>query len=266
MNIGSLRGAVGTPDQVADLIRRYEEVGVDQVAFVMQSGPTEHEHICAALELFGKSVLPRFTEGREERERAKAERLEPAIAAALGRREPARVLAAGYRIDEEAEVRRVERPRKPTLPGRDEVRSRVRRRGMHTVKRLVEGRSDPQLERWFGRPAQRVFFAAMARGFDPKVAQGFTGDIEFRLTQTYDQANDVTSIWTIEVRGTRARARPGPSSTRVVGIEVGAADLLRMLAGEVNPPTMLLDGRLRVHGDYGIAARIGEMFGGPSPY
>ena len=36
--LGSLRGAIGTPDQVADLIERYEASGVDQVIFVSQAG------------------------------------------------------------------------------------------------------------------------------------------------------------------------------------------------------------------------------------
>ncbi len=82
VNVGSLRGAVGTPAQVIDLIQRYESAGVDQISFVLQSGPNKHEHICESLELFGKAVLPHFTEGREEREAAKAERPAPAIEAA----------------------------------------------------------------------------------------------------------------------------------------------------------------------------------------
>ena len=51
--LGSLRGAVGTPDQVRDLVRRYEAAGVDQMIFVLQAGKNRHEHICEAIELFG---------------------------------------------------------------------------------------------------------------------------------------------------------------------------------------------------------------------
>ncbi|MFB9839026.1 LLM class flavin-dependent oxidoreductase, partial [Actinoallomurus acaciae] len=101
--IGSLRGAVGTPAQVAELVRRYEAVGVDQVIFVLQAGPNRHEHVCESLELVGEQVIPRFAEGREERERARAERLAPAVEAALARREPPR-RQAPYRIDEAAEL------------------------------------------------------------------------------------------------------------------------------------------------------------------
>jgi alkanesulfonate monooxygenase SsuD/methylene tetrahydromethanopterin reductase-like flavin-dependent oxidoreductase (luciferase family) len=88
--IGSLRGAIGTPDQVRALLRAYAEVGVDQVIFVSQAGRNRHEHICESLELFAHEVMPEFHEGEEEREKAKLERLAPAIEAALARREPAR--------------------------------------------------------------------------------------------------------------------------------------------------------------------------------
>ena len=44
--LGSLRGAIGTPDQVIDLVERYRAAGVDQVIFVQQAGPNKHEHIC----------------------------------------------------------------------------------------------------------------------------------------------------------------------------------------------------------------------------
>jgi alkanesulfonate monooxygenase SsuD/methylene tetrahydromethanopterin reductase-like flavin-dependent oxidoreductase (luciferase family) len=88
--ISSLRGAIGTPDQIRELLRTYAEVGVDQVIFVLQAGRNRHEHICESLELFAREVMPDLHEGEEEREKAKAERLAPAIEAALARRPPAR--------------------------------------------------------------------------------------------------------------------------------------------------------------------------------
>ncbi|HEX6424882.1 MAG TPA: LLM class flavin-dependent oxidoreductase [Acidimicrobiales bacterium] len=88
--IGSLRGAIGTPDQVRALLRMYADVGVDQVIFVSQAGRNRHEHICESLELFAREIMPEFQDGEVEREHAKLERLAPAIEAALARREPAR--------------------------------------------------------------------------------------------------------------------------------------------------------------------------------
>jgi alkanesulfonate monooxygenase SsuD/methylene tetrahydromethanopterin reductase-like flavin-dependent oxidoreductase (luciferase family) len=88
--IGALRGAIGTPDQVRELLRGYEEVGIDQVIFVMQAGKNRHEHICESLELFAAEVLPEFSARHDAHEKAKQERLAPAVEAALARRAPPR--------------------------------------------------------------------------------------------------------------------------------------------------------------------------------
>ena len=81
-----LRGAIGTPDQIRDYLRRYEDCGVDQVIFCSQAGKNRHEHIMESLELFGTKVLPEFMERDERRQREKATRLEPVVAAALARK------------------------------------------------------------------------------------------------------------------------------------------------------------------------------------
>jgi alkanesulfonate monooxygenase SsuD/methylene tetrahydromethanopterin reductase-like flavin-dependent oxidoreductase (luciferase family) len=91
--LGALRGAIGTPDQVRELLRGYEEAGVDQVIFVSQAGRNRHEHICESLELFAAEVMPDFAEHEPERDKAKLERLAPAMEAALARRAPAREAA-----------------------------------------------------------------------------------------------------------------------------------------------------------------------------
>src|SRR4051794_12989407 len=88
--LGSLRGAIGTPDQVRDLCRRYEAAGVDQVIFVSQAGPNRPEHIMEALELFGTGGLPEFAERADAADRAVDEKLAGAVEAALARRAPAR--------------------------------------------------------------------------------------------------------------------------------------------------------------------------------
>jgi alkanesulfonate monooxygenase SsuD/methylene tetrahydromethanopterin reductase-like flavin-dependent oxidoreductase (luciferase family) len=88
--LGALRGAIGTPDQVRELLRGYDDAGVDQVIFVSQAGRNRHEHICESLELFATEVMPDFAEHEAEREKAKLERLAPAMEAALARRSPRR--------------------------------------------------------------------------------------------------------------------------------------------------------------------------------
>ena len=82
-----LRGAVGTPDQLREFLRRYEEAGVDQLIFVMQAGKNRHEDIMASLELFGAEVLPEFKDRDEAAAEAKARELEPVIEQVLARKQ-----------------------------------------------------------------------------------------------------------------------------------------------------------------------------------
>ncbi len=100
--IGSLRGAIGTPSQIRDLLRRYEEAGIDQVIFVSQAGRNRHEHICESLELFSRTVMPEFHERETDRQREKTARLADAIERALKRREPAREADTSYTVPSSA--------------------------------------------------------------------------------------------------------------------------------------------------------------------
>ena len=94
--LGSLRGAIGTPAQIRDLVRTYEEAGVDQLIFVSQAGRNRHEHVCESLELFADQVMGEFHDRAPALEREKALRLEEAVAAALARRSPARSAPSDY--------------------------------------------------------------------------------------------------------------------------------------------------------------------------
>ncbi|MDQ1520507.1 MAG: hypothetical protein QOI55_1580, partial [Actinomycetota bacterium] len=81
-----LRGAVGTPDQVRDYLRRHEECGVDQVIFTSQAGKNQHEHIMESLELFGRDVLPEFKDRDEKHQRDKEKRLARVIDEVMARK------------------------------------------------------------------------------------------------------------------------------------------------------------------------------------
>jgi alkanesulfonate monooxygenase SsuD/methylene tetrahydromethanopterin reductase-like flavin-dependent oxidoreductase (luciferase family) len=95
-----LRGAVGTPDQVRDYLRRYEEAGVDQIIFVLQSGRNRHEHIMESIERFGHEVLPEFKDRDEKLRAEKTKALEPALEAAMRRRvDDAPPMPEDYRMD-----------------------------------------------------------------------------------------------------------------------------------------------------------------------
>ncbi len=79
-------GGIGTPEQITENMRRFEEAGVDQVVFLQQGGNNEHAHICASLELFAEVVMPAFKQRHASREQKKQEELAPYIERALARR------------------------------------------------------------------------------------------------------------------------------------------------------------------------------------
>ncbi|EKX67480.1 LLM class flavin-dependent oxidoreductase [Streptomyces ipomoeae] len=92
------RGAIGTPDQIRRFLRLHEEAGLDQAILIVQGGGMEHEHICESLELFAREVMPEFRERDEQARAQRLERLQPAIDAALARREPPRKADPDYRV------------------------------------------------------------------------------------------------------------------------------------------------------------------------
>jgi hypothetical protein len=272
--VGSLRGAIGTPEQITELVRRYEAVGVDQIVFVQQAGRNRHEHICESLELLGAEVLPAFAEEAEEGEREKAERLAPAVEAALARRDPPRAAPSDYVVDEDSDLALVRRTRRPVVqrPRRGELGRKVRRelerQGQAALARTVRGAPDRKLERRFGnRLVQRGMFTGMARRFRPISGYGFEGDILYVLDHSVDGAAPrEPARWTIRVRDGRARALAGDSPDPAVTIRVSIPDFARIAAEEVRPPELFFSGRLNVEGNFEVASRLPEMFGAPSPF
>ena len=251
--LGSLRGAIGTPDQVADLIERYEAAGVDQVIFVSQAGANRHEHICESLELFAAEVLPRFAERAPERERAKGERLAGAMERALARRAPPRVADPDYVVRADGEPTPADAARRPAA-GRDGVPERrpsARELASRTAEtafaRLVRGRSDEQLHRLFDR--------------GPGLAVDLQGDgarLRSRSGRVASRARSRTSCAVATAHGagrsgsaTAARRRaaaPPPSQPSPFAPSV--PDFVRLAAREAFAPKLLLEGALVIEGDF----------------
>lgn len=101
---------IGTPQQMREHLRGFQEAGVDQVVFIQQGGRNKHAHICESLELFASDVMPEFKEHEEERTKRKAEDLAPFIEKAMARKiwprqladdEIPTITALGRRVAEE---------------------------------------------------------------------------------------------------------------------------------------------------------------------
>jgi putative sterol carrier protein len=251
--LGSLRGAIGTPEQVADLCARYEAAGVDQIIFVMQAGKNRHEHICESIELFGSEVLPRFAGHADAREEAKRERLAGAVEAALARRDPPRTL------DEDYVIAPLEEPRPAYAPadGDGSLGKRARAAVESAFAAFVHGRSDEQLDRFMGGgPGLRLIFKGMESAFVPDAARGFKGEIFYDL-----RASRGPQPWTLSIDGSRAVAEPRAATSPAVTLRSEVAVFVRIASGDLDPMRAILDGRLEVEGDFAVAGRLDEMFG-----
>jgi alkanesulfonate monooxygenase SsuD/methylene tetrahydromethanopterin reductase-like flavin-dependent oxidoreductase (luciferase family) len=268
--LGSLRGAIGTPDQVADLVQRYQDAGVDQVIFVSQAGPNKHEHICESLELVGKKVLPKFTKGREDREAAKRDRLAQACERALARRAPARTADPNYVLTPHGEpmpAQVIAAAQKAKANGaaangrpsgfKAVVSRRLKDAGESAFSAFVRRRSDRQLERLLGSaPAMKLVFKGMERAFVPQKAGDFAGEVQYEFSGPNGGRN-----WIVRIADGRVTTGPGKSSQPVVTFRTSIPIFARIASQEVHPAKAMIEGDLEVQGDFELAARLGEMFG-----
>jgi putative sterol carrier protein len=143
------------------------------------------------------------------------------------------------------------------------VASWLAERGERAFEAFVARSDDRRLERTLGtNPGLRVIFGAMAQRFDPSRAEGFEGAIQYELTD----AGGGIKPWVLEIHGHRARARPGRGERPAVTLSVGLSDFLRIAGRDLEPGKALMLGAMRVEGDFGVLARLSEMFGRPSGY
>ena len=218
--LGSLRGAIGTPDQVADLIERYEAAGVDQVIFVSQAGANRHEHICESLELFAAEVAApvrragrraRAREGRAARRARSSGRSR--AARPRGRRIPTTSSSPTREPAPAARGSRAERAetaigRAPALGARaGRARGRVR-----------------ASRRWFAIAPTSSFTACSTAGPGwrsssrawsapswPSRRSGFEGEILYEL-----RGRDGARSWTVRIGDGRAAVRRGAGAEPAV--------------------------------------------------
>lgn len=125
-------------------------------------------------------------------------------------------------------------------------------------RRLISRISDGQIERTIGtRLGMRLFFAGMRRLYRPDKAKGFRGEIQFSLTTPHG-----VEVWTLNCHEGGATITRGPAAAPQLQLRAKLTDFLRVATGDLDAGQALVTGRLGVRGDFGVAARLGELFGG----
>jgi alkanesulfonate monooxygenase SsuD/methylene tetrahydromethanopterin reductase-like flavin-dependent oxidoreductase (luciferase family) len=254
--LGSLRGAIGTVEQVRELVARYDEAGVDELVLSVATGGTLHDDVVEALELFAAEVMPAFSARRSERWRFDAQKVpERQVVGddyAFGAEDDGAALA----LNGEVLAMGV-----PERSGFAAFRKNLETRGEKAFQAFVGRSDDARLERTVGSGAGlRAIFAAMERQFVPSRAGGFSGDIQYNLRG----ADGAVRSWTVTIGGQppRARARAGAAAGEPkLTITLATADFIRIAGRDLDPVQAVLTGRMELAGDFGVALKLGEMFG-----
>ena len=255
--LGSLRGAIGTPDQIRDLLSRYEAAGVDQVIFVSQAGHNKHEHIVESLELFGKTVFPHFADRADEVEAAKAERLAPYMDAALERRPPPRKAPDDYVISVAGEPLEAPVWRQGGAGAPQTIAGLARHAGRLAAARALRSANPKLLERTVGSDrGLGVVFNAMARRFNPESALGWTGDIQYFL-----ETDRGVRAWYLRIDRDKASAIRGRSPDPELTLSMPFSLFMAIGGGEVSINRLMLeDSELKAEGNIALIGRMTEMF------
>jgi predicted lipid carrier protein YhbT len=254
--VGSLRGAVGTPEQIADLCGRYEAAGVDQVIFVGQAGRNRHEHICESIELFASDVLPRFAERREAKEAAKRERLAGAVERALARRpSPETRSIENYVISTTGELTPARAPRRGQHAGRTR-RFDVQRNVQSGVRRAIGSFVNHAPEGLVRRMADSpVAIAGYRWGMEQRLRDAKLGKANAVIRIEITDGDDAHA-WDVIVRdGAATTASPNGVEPEAV-VRVDVVDWLTLLAGTAGGGELLFDGRLVIEGDEAKAITV----------
>ena len=140
--MGGGTGGIGTPQNLREHLRAFEEAGVDQTVFIQQGGKNQHEHICDSLELFAADVMPEFKEKEQQRMARKADELAPYVEAAFKRKAFMRELTDHEIPTYSAYGNTVVQPDLSQLPEANRRRAESMQRMREIVKR-VQGQPEP---------------------------------------------------------------------------------------------------------------------------
>ncbi|HYN37499.1 MAG TPA: LLM class flavin-dependent oxidoreductase [Actinomycetota bacterium] len=285
--LGSMRGAVGTPAQIRDLMRRYEAVGVDQIIFVSQAGSNKHEHVCESLELFAREVLPDFATEADAIDERRMERLEEACSAALARRSGARSLSEPYVITAYEEPNPAvpqERSREIKMDVATQESSKdiaARQKGAPAVaddqqfdmspdlvtpeqfaQLIASAENDDQIREVIhqvgtDKTLDRVFEGFEQR-FVPERAEDVSADVMFVVKD-----NDEEHSYTISIKDKTCTAKNEAIADPRTTLTTDLASFLKLIAGVEDGMKLFMGGKLKVSGDLMFSTRLMTFFDQP---
>jgi len=100
-----------------------------------------------------------------------------------------------------------------------------------------------------------TFLAQLVTRFRPDAAQGLRAVYQLHLT------GDGGGVWHITVADQKCSLASGPTGKPDAAITMSADDWTELLAGQLDPFSAFLSGRLQVIGDLSLVTRFPSLFG-----
>lgn len=125
------------------------------------------------------------------------------------------------------------------------------------LRRWVAGASDERLESVmrapFGGVLRWQIFTTMRQRFDGDRASGLEAVVEFRIRRPGRQAVD---RYQLAMAGGRCRRLKHAERSPAVTLEMDSPSFLRLVGGASGAPILMVTRRLKVRGDFLLAARL----------
>ena len=98
----------------------------------------------------------------------------------------------------------------------------------------------------------------------PDATCGWEGQIQLEFSPPIGYLAD-ESCWRLVIDATKVRVHTDPVERPDLRLGMSPATFFKLMAGTLNPVGAWLDGDVSIIGDPTVAARLVEMFGGPTP-
>jgi tetratricopeptide (TPR) repeat protein/DNA-binding SARP family transcriptional activator len=141
----------------------------------------------------------------------------------------------------------------------------LKQRGAATIsqliKRMIDGKTDSAMNQL---AATRLLRNLMPMAFLPDATCGWEGQIQLEFSPPIGYLS-AESCWRLEIGVAKAKVHTDAVARPDLRLGMSPATFFKLMAGTLNPVEAWLDGDVNITGDPTVAARLVEMFGGPTP-
>ena len=138
-----------------------------------------------------------------------------------------------------------------TEPTREEKRQ--------ALAQFIEGKSDEEILAGVEAGGAQVLlaqlFTGMVEAFIPERAAGKETVIQYDV-----KVGEVVQPYQIKVSAGTCQMNPGTPDPAKVTLAIALPDLLRLASDQIKGPQLFLAGKLKIHGDTGVAMVMQQWF------